>query len=98
MNRLRAEPSKNWCWNPGEIADFLVATASRPALGLTQPSVRFISGVLTHGQSDGEMAQTTHLRLIPKFKRDWSNASAVMQKFIVGGSKNYLCCTSAYIL
>jgi len=98
VNRLRAERSKNRCSNPGEIADFLFATASRPALGLTQPSVRFISAVLTHGQSDREMTQTTHLRLIPKFKRDWSNASAVMQKSIVGDNTNCSCSMLAYTL
>lgn len=76
VNRLRVERSKNWFSNPGEIADFLFATASRPALGPTKPSVRFVSGVLTHGQSEAEVTETTHLRLIPKFKRDWSYVSA----------------------
>jgi len=99
VNRVGAERSKNWCSNPGEIVYFLFATSSRRALGLTKPSVRFISGVLTHGQNDVEMAQTTHLRLIPNFKgEDWNNASAIMQKSIVGGNTNSSCCVSAYAL
>jgi len=47
---------------------FLFATASRPALGPTQPPIQRAAGILPPGQSDRSVKVTTHLYLMMRLR------------------------------
>jgi hypothetical protein len=47
---------------------FLSSTASRPALGPTQPPIQWVSGATSPGQSDRSVKLTSHLHLAPRWR------------------------------
>jgi hypothetical protein len=65
VTRLRA--GRSWFDFRQELGIFLFATASRPALGPTQPPIRRVPAVLSRG-----VKLTTHLYLVPRSENAWS--------------------------
>jgi hypothetical protein len=56
---------------------FLLASASRPALGITQPPVQWVPGVLSPGAKRGrDVIVTTHSHLVPKLSMSRSYTSS----------------------
>jgi hypothetical protein len=51
---------------------FLFTTASRLALGPTQPSIQWVPGVLYPAKSGPGVKMTTHLYLVPRSKNELS--------------------------
>jgi hypothetical protein len=60
-----------------ELGIFLFTTASRTALGPTQPPIQWVpgGGVFPWGQSGRGVKLTTHLHLVPRSKNAWSYTS-----------------------
>jgi hypothetical protein len=54
------------CSSPGTVKNFLFSTSSRPALGLTQPPIRWVPEALSPGYSDRGVNLTTRLHLMKK--------------------------------
>jgi hypothetical protein len=52
---------------------FLCTTASRTALGPTQPLIQWVPWALSLGWSGRSVKLTTHLHLLPRSKSDWSD-------------------------
>jgi hypothetical protein len=56
---------------------FLLATASRPALGLTQPPIQWVPRVLSQGVKRGRgVTLTTHPHLVPRLRMSRSYTSS----------------------
>jgi hypothetical protein len=56
---------------------FLLALASRPALGPTQPHIRWVPGVLSPGVKRGRgVTLTTHPHLVPRLRMSRSYTSS----------------------
>jgi hypothetical protein len=59
----------NWWFETQQgLGIFLFTTGSRPALGLTQPSVQWVPAALFLGYSGRGVKLTTHLPLVPRSK------------------------------
>jgi hypothetical protein len=54
---------------------FLFNTASRTALGPTQPPINWVPGALSWGWSGRGVKLTIHLHLVPRSKNEWSYTS-----------------------
>jgi hypothetical protein len=60
---------------------FLLTSASRPALGLTQPSVQWVPGVLSPGVKRGQgVMLTTHPYLVPRLRMSRSYTSSPLRR------------------
>jgi hypothetical protein len=56
---------------------FLLASASRPALGPIQPPIQWVRGVLSPGVKRGRVVTlTTHLYLVPRLRMSRSYTSS----------------------
>jgi hypothetical protein len=54
---------------------FLFTTASRTAVGPTQPHIQWVPRVLSLGVKRPEFELTAHLHLVPRWKYEWSYTS-----------------------
>jgi hypothetical protein len=54
---------------------FLFTTASRTALGSTQPPIQWVTGALSLGVKRPGVKLTTHLHLVPRSKDEWNYTS-----------------------
>jgi hypothetical protein len=64
------------------LGNFLFATASRPALGPTQPPIQWVPGILSlRVKRPGREAHYSHL--VPKSKNEWSYTSTPQYAFMV---------------
>jgi hypothetical protein len=52
--------------SPGRVKNFHFSIPSRPALGSTQPPIKWLSGALSRGLSGRGVKLTTHLQLVPR--------------------------------
>jgi hypothetical protein len=60
---------------PTGLGIFLFTTASRMALGPTQPPIQWVPGALSLGLKRLGVKLTTHLHLVPRSKNEWSYTS-----------------------
>jgi hypothetical protein len=61
---------------------FLFTTASRTALGPTQPPIQWVPGALSLGVKRPGVKLTTHLHLVPRSKNEWSYTSTPPYAFM----------------
>jgi len=66
VTRLRAQRPGSNSWQGKGI--FLLTTASRPALGPTQPYIEWVTGALSPWYIGWSVKLTTHLHLMPRWK------------------------------
>jgi hypothetical protein len=66
----------------GGLGIFLFTTASRTALGPTQPPIQWVPGAFfPWGQSGRGVKLTTHVHLVPRSKNAWSYTSTPQYAF-----------------
>jgi hypothetical protein len=55
--------------SPGRVNNFHLSISSRPALGSTQPPIKWVPGSLSRGKSGRGVKLTTHLQLVPRSRK-----------------------------
>jgi hypothetical protein len=89
MGRSRFDPRQ------GQI--FLLAPASRPALGPNQPPIQWVQGVLSPGVKLGRgVTLTTHPHLVPRLRmsRSYTSSPPHVPPWRVAGQLYFLLCKS----
>jgi hypothetical protein len=68
---------------PVGAGNFLFTTASRTALGPTQPPIQWVTGALSLGVKRPGVKLTTHLHLVPRSKNEWNYTSTTQYALMV---------------
>jgi hypothetical protein len=55
--------------SPGRVKNFHFSMAPRPALGSTQPPIKWVPGALSRGLRGRGVKLTTHLQLVPRSRK-----------------------------
>jgi hypothetical protein len=79
--RLNDRP-RGQCSSPGRVKNFLFSTASRPALGPTQPPIQWVPGALSPGVKRQEREADHSPPISAEVKKMWIYTSTPSYAFM----------------